>query len=83
MLGAAFLGVGTIERWVRQPRITTNPLAIIAPILWWEARMVEGYTIEAACAMLTALADPARLADIEALLSEVFECDGTDHRPIC
>lgn len=72
-LNSAFLTVGTIDQWVRQPRSLSNPLASIAVVLWWEARMMEGFTVEAACTMLALLVDRSRLADLEALLADTFE----------
>lgn len=72
-LSLASLGPGTIDQWVRKPVTMTSPLASMAPILWWEARMKQGYTVDAACTMLSLLVDRHRLADVEALLAETFE----------
>lgn len=71
----AHVAVGTIDQWVRQPRGLHNPFASMAVVLWWEARMAQGYTVEAACTLLSLMVDRHRLADVEALLADTFEND--------
>lgn len=53
----------TVEDHVRDPRSRTDFVGIGVP-LWWEARLAEGYTPEAAWMMLGLTIDPSVLANL-------------------